>query len=697
MLKRKVELGAQIYVNKNDRPEVLREWVRKLRRSGLTIFRVFIFWDIVEPAEGRWDFTLYDAVFDEAEKYGLSVIGTMWAVNPPGWMNITDTFRNFGDLNDPVYWAVAMRYVEKVTQRYHASPALNAWVSWKEATRPLKKNPNSIRAFKKYLERTYGTIEALNRVYYNTFESFDEVGLKPSHANHEFEPYPESLDWERFSNADLCEKLRDIYRTIRRIDKAHPIYVNPHNAGQNMQRFGQCVWTEAKEVDFLGLSNHPAWNAGRVIREPFRIRQYVAYLCDIIKSATPDPGGFYEVTEMQGGPTMMSGVMYATPSSSDMRHYTWECIGSGASRVLYWVFNIRTAGHEAGEWSLCGQDGEPTYRLDALTEAAELIRKNQALFDSAAPKKPDVWLLYSDLSWQMAGLEGGNGTVEGEEGGNRENVFNPRNRQYAPDALCAAYQMLADLGLTVKMISEEKVINGELPTDAVLIAPSVIAAEDGLCPALERFVRSGGTLIADFLLALKNKHGFIPDPGTNKSITDRIFGGVLADIISDPSEFTIDAGRYRPEGWFVRLPIKATLGGDVIGRFADGTPAVVRNSFGKGTAIRIGTTFFQRYLTRPLQENLDFLKSLLPERLFGGIRLGNPAGKLRLRELVSGDKHILILLNSGDAGKAVLVPDIGGSLKPLEGGDALEVEAGKPVELPIGAEEVRKFVLSPEK
>ena len=701
---RHVQLGAQIYVNKYDTPAEMREWVRKLHKSGLSIFRVFIFWDIIQPARDQWDFSVYDAIFDEAEKLGLQVVGTMWCVNPPGCLNIIDTFRNFGDLNDPRYWNdVALDYVRRVTKRYHRSPALNAWVNWKEASRPLKKNPNSMRAFREYLRVVYkGDIENLNRVYYNKFSSFDEVGeLTQAYINHEFAPYPDTLDWERFSNYNLCEKLRDIYNTIRSIDKVHPIYVNPHSVSNNLQPWGQSIWNEAKEVDFLGLSNHPAWSATRVLQEPYRLNQYVAYNADIVKSATPAANGFWEVTEIQGGPTMMSGHKYTTTSPEEINHYTWECLASGAARVLYWTFNERKTGHEAGEWTLVGQDGEATERLDALGENAAIIRENQALLDGASHKLDDVYILHSELSRQLAMLEGGNGTVEAgneydPDSGKSSGPHNPRNTEYASDAMLGAYLMLSDLGLSVSFISEEQVIAGALPKDAVLIAPSCIAVEDGLCAAVEAFVQGGGCFIADFVFAMKDRYGFLPDKNANKAVNSRMFGAVLTDIMPAAEEIAIRTDGFELEGWFLRLPMKA-VDCEVLGTFENGRPAVVGNRHGEGRAVRIGTTFFQRYLTKPLGAHLDFLRSLLPEQLFQGIRLETgPDEKLRLREMVSGEKRILILLNDGAAKTAVLRCPYGGELRALRGGESIAVEVGKPVSIPLAASEVKPLVLTPE-
>lgn len=165
-------------------------------------------------------------------------------------------------------------------------------------------------------------------------------------------------------------------------------------------------------------------------------------------------------------------------------------------------------------------------------------------------------------------------------------------------------------------------------------------------------------------------------------------------MIPDHADFSIDAGDYRPDGWFVKLMFKEGRGGEVIGRFDDNSPAIFRNSYGKGSAIRIGTAFFQRYLSNPTQNNLDYLKSLLPDKVFAGIRLENPSAMLRLKELDNGEDRILILLDSSKAVEARLYSDVSGVLKSLNGGESIRICAGSTTTIKMAEGEVKLFVLS---
>jgi beta-galactosidase len=685
---RKVALGAQLYVNKYDSPERVRYWIRKMKEARLSIARVFIFWDIINPSKDEWYFDPFDALFDECQKQGMTVCATLWAACPPGWMGITQYFQIFGDLDDPEYWSTALAMVKRVVERYHNHPALECWINYKEAQRPIGDNPNSRKVFKKYLKEYYGTTEEFNKFHYNHIKDFEEYGRKPSYAVQETRAYADTLDWYRFSVWDMSEKLRDITDAIRSIDKVHPVHINPSEVARNYLWRGSSPWEYARTVDFMGVSEHPFYGGERFDLD--RKLQSGSYTVDITRSATLAPNGIFWVTESTGGPNLTSNAHFQWSISADrMRHQIWDHLGSGATKCLYWKFNQRNSGHEGAEETLHGLDDTPTPRLEALSEVTDIIRANQELFDSTSAVKPDVWILHSETSWAF-------NQFEQKSFGDDKN--SPRNCEFAVDAMAGAYEMLDDLGLHVNFIDEKLLIEGKLPKDAVLLAPTLFSFRDGLLQALDQFVAGGGTLIADHLFAWRDKNGFIFNE--NKAITDKIFGVTLHD--SDPKEdvFYFEGGGLKTEGWFFRLLFQDDYkqnSTEVVARWEeDGEPAVFRHKYANGTAIRIGTAFFNRYFTKPNTGGLAFLKTLLPKKVFDGIKLLNPDTQLRLRELTNGKQSIVIILNTDTEKEvfAVLKTDEDGTMKPLAGGNEFIIQAGVPIAVQMKKAEVKQFVFT---
>lgn len=666
---RRIELGSQLFINRRDDPGTVRAAVRQFAESGLKVIRLFLFWDYVERFEGEWDFSQFDACFRQAEESGVQIVPTLMPVSPPGYMCISTGVQDIADLDDPVYWSKAMEYVRRTVQRYHASPALHSWILWNEPTRHIRKTEHSIRALREYLREYYaGDIEALNKLYYNRYSDFDEVekNYKTQVENLSFRGYAESTDWARFTCYDLCRKLSDIGEEIRAWDD-HPIHVNPHDVGRNIVAGGQSVWQEAEVVDFIGCSCHPSWHSTRFDRE--RIHQSVSMFTDLMGSATRHPDKLFWVTELQGGNNIFSGIRPMSPTRDDIARWVWLGLGCGAEKIVFWCFNTRNEGFEGAEWGLLGFDGRPSPRLEATTEICRILEREQELLRRVRPAAPQVYILHGESAWILSDVEG-----EGED------PRNPRNRMLASDAVAGAYQMCQDLGLQVGFVNEDMILEGALPEGAVLLAPSVFACRDGVCEALEAFVRRGGILIADQMFGIKDEYGRIRYE--RSGTLQRIFGVRQRDlgVLNGPETWQTE--NLTCNAWFMRMEGEAA-GAAVLGRFSDGAPALLRSSCGKGTALRIQTAFFQRYGLYHEWESLRCLKALLEGTYaLPACRLDTSSDVITAKLLSDGDDHVFMLFNASDKlQKAAVTVPAGAKIRWLteapdanQRGDKLSVE-----------------------
>ncbi len=674
MVYREIKIGSQVVINKKDSPEKVRENIRKLAQSGLQLARVYVLWDNVEPEEGVWDFSQYDACFDETEKCGVGVAAQLMAVSPPGWMQLTESSQGVANIEDEVFWARAMDYVDRVVSRYHTSPALNSWMLWNEPHRVAHKNENTLKLYREYLKRVYDNdIEKLNSLYYQKYKDFDEVESQKNEYRYDaFKGYVCQLDWIRFTIENLCNKLQDITDRIKKIDTVHPVHVNPAGFGHVSLNSGQSVWHEAKTVDFMGGSVHPSWHSTRFPVE--RYNQSVAFFSDILRSATPDKYGRFWVSELQGGTNIYSGETYMCPDYNDIKNWIWEIVGSGATGVVFWCFNVRDGGGEAGEWSLLNQLGQPSKRLIAAGDSVRIIKSNKDLFDNSEPAKPDVWILHSENTWALSLIQGSGS----------EDVTNPRNKHMAADALVGAYLMCSDLGLNAGFINEEKFVEKGLEKGSVLLLPGCVSLGKKTCEALYEFTRNGGTVIADGLVGMYDYNGFLTED--IKGIVNKIFGCQVKDIEAQNKDFffTLQDSERVP-GWFLKCCLEPLGDSEALGSFACGENAVIKN----GNAIRIGTVFFQKYLHDHDSARTEYLKKILP-KLNKEIVLNNPSRTLRIRQLKSEKADILIVLNSDDKTNAMLTFARKAVLTDFEQDTVYTVNDGR-AEIDLGEREVRIF------
>lgn len=660
-----VLLGSQYYVNTDDTPEQVQAGIGAMARAGLRLVRIFLQWNHVEPRQGCWDWSQYDALFDAAEKNGLGVVVTLMAAHPPGWMRLSSGSQDIGPLEDPVYWEQARDYIRRVVARYGSHPVMHSWILWNEPKRLLPQNDETLNRFHRFLQDKYvGDIGRLNARTYQQFSSFEQVSFPSMERN--FEGYTERLDWLYFSVYRLQEMLADIKKVIRDTGDAHPVHVNPHNLLGDMFGEGQSIWSEGRLADFLGCSAHPSWHSTRFL--PDRLHQSVALFADLTRGATQAPNKHFWVTELQGGTNIYSGITCLGPSGENLRSWIWESLGAGAKAVVFWCFNARSHGYEGGEWSLLDQQGRPSRRLQAVSEIAAFLERHTQLFAASQPSRASVALLYSEATWRLGAVEG--------QGCNPEN---PRNVLMGADALAGAYQACYDADLSVDILDEVDVRAGRASDYAILLMPGCTALEEATLPALRAYAENGGTLLADGLCGYKDEDGWLQD-AAHSPLND-IFGASIADIQAVPetiSSFTL--GDLPLPIWFLKIVLEPAAEVKVLAHFSEPSPraALTVAQTGRGRAIRLGTVFFQHYFRHPAPQAFGRLCTLLPLPNYS-VSLDNPSQYLRLRRLRLPDGELLLLLNAGHATEAKLSLNAGVSLWRItsSGEEQLGITGGK--------------------
>ncbi|MFM9328201.1 beta-galactosidase [Paenibacillus mesotrionivorans] len=662
-----IRIGSQLFINKEDTPEQVRRWVCQMGENGLLVIRLFMVWEQLEPEKDKWEFANYDACFDQALECGLAVVPTLMSGSPPGWMHLTDSMQELADLDDPSFEASSANYIDQVVKRYRDHPAMDSWILWNEPTRVIGQGPHGEQAYVRYLEEALGSITAFNAVSYRQFRSFTELAKAGCGRGQEgqlpFRSFAEQMVRSRFSVHNLCLHLAFIRDRIRRLDTRHPVHINPHNLQRELQHKGQSIWREAELADFLGCSAHPMWHS---LRFPGRRwGQSVAFFADLMKSATLHPAGLFWVTELQGGTTLYSSSHPYTPSGDVVRQWIWEGLGSGARAVVFWCFNSRSGGYEGGEWSLLNQLEQPSPRLEAARETAELLKRHGGLLELSTPEPPQVLIVYSEASCALGEAEG-----QGTE------PACPRNKNMYMDAIAGAWLMCSDLSIPVIFRNEERFVREPIPdsVQAVLLPNTIVLGQADLV-RLELFAKGGGVIIADGLCGMKDAAGNIDRESLRRVAA--LFGAAVQDIETDDSGLlmTDDSGTTCP-GWFYRLLLALEEESLPAAWFEDGRPAVSLRALGTGRLIRVGTIFFQSYFANPDERLLAFFGGLIESSLNRQdlIRLDNGSSNLRLRRLAHPQGAVVILINTGQtSAKASLLAATSGQLIDLATGRILEV------------------------
>ena len=161
-----------------------------MRQMGLTVVRMGEFsWAKFEPACGQFDFAWLDRAVAILKSHGIdTIIGTPTAT-PPAWIieqnpdilpvDAQGRSRGFGGRHhdcqsNPVYRAHIRRLVAKMAAHYAAVPGVIGWQIDNElgnSHQDLCHCPSCRSHFQIWLEKKYGSVEALNAAWGTAFWS----------------------------------------------------------------------------------------------------------------------------------------------------------------------------------------------------------------------------------------------------------------------------------------------------------------------------------------------------------------------------------------------------------------------------------------------------------------------------------------------------------------------------------------------
>src|SRR5689334_153491 len=232
----------------------------------MNMFRHWVLWSAVEIAPGKFDWREYDRMLDLETQNGIQAVLAEFVTSAPEWaftqfpearFEAQDGYRGVPEysgssatggfpglcLDNPKVRARAEAFLRELAAHYKDHPALYGYDLWNEGNtsggasvyfqvassahipnehrgtslgRMYCYCPASVAEFRKWLQKKYGSVEAVGNAWRRySFASWEDV--EPSRTGG---PYPDWLDWLEFKEDRAHELLRWRRDVIRSVDPA---------------------------------------------------------------------------------------------------------------------------------------------------------------------------------------------------------------------------------------------------------------------------------------------------------------------------------------------------------------------------------------------------------------------------------------------------------------------------------------------
>lgn len=665
-----------------------RRDLQNIRDLGFNSVRYWVDWATCEPERGKYDFGQVLKFLDLADEYELMVIIQIYLDSAPNWLaelypdgfytsqtghSVESQASPGYSLDHPEIRENAAGFMKGLARSVREKPAFYGWDVWSEphivnwswfdymgAAPWFDYNPHARERFVSWLRKMYGSIERLNEKWYRTYRSWDDVRI-PKYVT--LSTFKDLMDWQRFNLEKLREDLQ--WRTDCVKSEAPDHVATSHSAISSLYsspiRGGGSPddWKMAKAVDVWGTSFYPK-HVGWLMPLDYALK---GFALDATRCSSHAAGKDFWIGELQTGHGV-TGMHFGEPvDEKDVVQWAWISISRGAKGLCYYAYYPMSCGYEISGFGLVHPDGDLTPRSKTAGTVGKIVTENRKMFLDAKPVKSRVAIVYNIDSYMML-------SALREEG-----------NELIRSSLLGLYRMLTEENIQADFVHVSEIRDGKLSDYRIVFAPVSIMLDSETAGSIGDYVRNGGVFVSEFRPGWSDMDGNcetkIPGMGL-----DEVFGcheiwwrEVKNTEIKMNSDFQKDLASVTGSGYEEAFEV---TGGKAVGRFRDGSAAVVINEFGKGKAIVAGSMLSREYEKSRDKKVKDFFAGILKMAgVSSPVSAENGTVFVEARTMKIEDGYLLFIFNhdpSEEARSKILFREIEGEY------DAFDVAKNEKIE-----------------
>lgn len=500
-----------------EEPDILKKDIEYMKAAGINTVTLGVFsWSMLEPEEGNYQLDWLETIIERLYDNGISTILATPSGARPKWLadsypevlRVADNrVRNlFGGRHNhcftsPVYREKVRRINTKLGERFAQHPAVLLWHISNEYGGECH-CPLCQQEFRRFLEKKYGNIDALNKSWCTAFwshiyQSFEQVE-SPSSIG-EREVHGLTLDWKRFVTMQTADFAKWEIKALRDVGAMQPTTVNLmyDYDGLNYDRLAECV-------DVISWDSYPVWHKQKDIlaaqdngmqHDYMRSLKHAPYL---LMESCPTGTNWQGVSKLKR-PGLLSAASF-------------QAIAHGSDSVLYFQIRQSRGSSEKFHGAVIDHYGGTNTRV--FQEVSKIGSELEQLTE----------LIGSDVKAEAAVI------YDVENRWAIEDAKGPRNDgMYYREAVAKSYRALKKLGLNIDVISAEQ----DISSYRLVAVPMLYLLRAGIEERLERFVREGGCVLVTYWSGIVDEndccylretpHGLTEVLGLRRTETDSLY------------------------------------------------------------------------------------------------------------------------------------------------------------------------------
>lgn len=537
-------------------------------------------WALLEPQEGKYDFTKLDKIVDNLSKAGFDIVMATSTAAMPAWMfkkypevarvdyqgrrHVFGQRHNFCPSSKD-YQRLASDLVDHLAERYHDNPHIVAWHVNNEYGGNCYCD-NCAAAFRNWLKERYHTLDNLNKawsmnVWSHTIYDWNEI-VVPNELGDAWGPEGTetivaglSIDYLRFQSDAMLNLFKMEKQMIEKYSPDIPLTTNFHSLPNKMVDYQK--W--AKEQDIISYDSYPAYDMPTY---------HPAFLYDLMRTLKHQPFMLMEST-----PAQVNWQPYSPlERPGQVRATELQAVAHGADTVQYFQLKQAIGGSEKFHSAVISHSGRTDTR--AFKEVARLghdLKKVGSIIKGAKTNaKVGILFDWSNF-WSFEYVDG-----------------ITKDFQYVPIIL-DYYRQFYERNIPTDVIS----VDDDFSQYDLIVAPVLYMVKPGLGEKINHFVHVGGNFITSFMSGMVNSSDNVYTggyPGPLKDVTgiwveesDAVVPGHQTKISFDDQEYSAN----------LVCDLIHLEGAKAIATYANefyaGTPAVTENKYGNGNVWYVGS------------------------------------------------------------------------------------------------------------